>query len=45
MHCLPVRRGVEVEDQVLDGQRSIVIPQARNRMYTQMAVIKDMLGN
>ena len=44
MHCLPVRRGVEVEDRVLDSSRSIVIPQAKNRMYTQMAVISRMLG-
>lgn len=40
MHCLPVRRGVEVEDEILDGPRSVVVRQARNRMYTQMAVLK-----
>ena len=44
MHCLPVRRGVEVEDQVLDSPRSIVIQQARNRMYTQMSVLYKLLG-
>ena len=33
MHCLPVRRGVEVADRILDGPRSIVIKGARNRLY------------
>ncbi len=44
MHCLPVRRGVVVADRVLDGPRSVVIPQARNRMLAQMAVLHRMLG-
>jgi N-acetylornithine carbamoyltransferase len=44
MHCLPVRRGVVVADKILDGPRSIVIPQARNRMLAQMAVLHKMLG-
>jgi N-acetylornithine carbamoyltransferase len=44
MHALPVRRGVEVEDQVLDGPRSIVIPQARNRMFAQMSVLTNLLS-
>ncbi|MCG8370771.1 MAG: N-acetylornithine carbamoyltransferase [Proteobacteria bacterium] len=44
MHCLPVRRGVVVADEILDGPRSIVIPEARNRMLAQMAVLHRMLG-
>lgn len=44
MHCLPVRRGVVVSEPVLDGPRSIVIPEARNRMLAQMAVLHQMLG-
>jgi N-acetylornithine carbamoyltransferase len=44
MHCLPVRRGVVVTDDILDGPRSVVIPQARNRMLAQMAVLHQMLG-
>lgn len=44
MHCLPVRRGVVVSDAVLDGPRSIVIHEARNRMLAQMAVLHQMLG-
>jgi len=44
MHCLPVRRGVVVSEAVLDSARSIVIPEARNRMLAQMAVLHQMLG-
>ena len=44
MHCLPVRRGVEVLDSVLDSPRSVVIQQAQNRMLTQMALLHRMLG-
>ena len=45
MHCLPVRRGVEVDDEVLDSDSSAVTLQARNRMYTQMAILKHLLLN
>jgi len=45
MHCLPVRRGVVVTERVLDGLRSVVIHEARNRMLAQMAVLHQMLGN
>lgn len=44
MHCLPVRRGVTVSDEILDGPRSIVIQEARNRMLVQMAVLHQMLS-
>jgi N-acetylornithine carbamoyltransferase len=43
MHCLPVRRNVVVEDSVLDGPRSVVVHQARNRMWAQMAVLHRLL--
>jgi N-acetylornithine carbamoyltransferase len=45
MHCMPVRRGVTVTDNVLDGPRSVVIAEARNRMLVQMAVLHRMLCN
>jgi N-acetylornithine carbamoyltransferase len=45
MHCLPVRRGVVVSEAVLDGPRSVVIHEARNRMLAQMAVLYEMLGS
>lgn len=43
MHCLPVRRGVVVTEDVLEGPRSVVIHQARNRMWAQMAILYDIL--
>jgi len=44
MHCLPVRRNVEVTDEVIDGKNSIVIDEAENRMWAQMAIIKSLLN-
>ncbi len=44
MHCLPVRRGVVVADEILDGPRSVVVQEAQNRMYAQMAVLHRMLA-
>lgn len=44
MHCLPVRRGVVVSEDVLDGPRSVVIHEAHNRMLAQMAVLHRMLA-
>lgn len=44
MHCMPVRRGVSVTDRILDGPRSIVIAEARNRMLVQMALLHRMLS-
>jgi len=44
MHCLPVRRGVVVADEILDGPRSVVIQEAQNRMYAQMAVLHQLLA-
>jgi N-acetylornithine carbamoyltransferase len=44
MHCLPVRRNVAVADEVLDGPRSVVQHEARNRMVVQMAVLHRLLA-
>jgi N-acetylornithine carbamoyltransferase len=44
MHCLPVRRNVAVADEVLDGPRSAVLREARNRMVVQMAVLHRLLA-
>jgi N-acetylornithine carbamoyltransferase len=43
MHCLPVRRNVVAKDEVLDGPRSVVVHEARNRMWAQMAVLYRLL--
>lgn len=38
-HVLPVLRGEEATDEVLDGPHSVIYPQAENGMYTKMAVL------
>lgn len=43
MHCLPVRRNVIVTDDVLDGPRSLVIEEAKNREYAAQAVLMRIL--
>ncbi|MBC5773364.1 acetylornithine carbamoyltransferase [Pontibacter sp. KCTC 32443] len=43
MHCLPVRRNVELSDEILDGANSLVLEQANNRTYAAQAVLKRML--
>ena len=40
MHCLPVGRGEEVTDEVIDGDQSVVWRQALNRVHAQKAIIK-----
>lgn len=40
LHCLPVRRNVVVDDEVLDGPRSAVLDEAENRMYAQQAILE-----
>ena len=45
MHCLPVRRNVVVEDEVLDSEQSAVIKQANNRTYAAQIVLKNVLEN
>lgn len=44
MHCLPVRRNVEVTDEVIDSKQSIIIDQAENRMWAQMALMSQLLS-
>lgn len=39
MHAMPVRRNVEVTDEVLDGPRCLIYDQAENRLHTQKAVL------
>jgi N-succinyl-L-ornithine transcarbamylase len=43
MHCLPVRRNVELPDELLDGPRSLIPLQAENRLYSATVVMKKML--
>lgn len=43
MHCLPVRRGLIVTDDVIEGKNSLVIPEAGNREFSAETVIKRIL--
>ncbi|MGA3404503.1 MAG: ornithine carbamoyltransferase [Candidatus Bathyarchaeia archaeon] len=43
-HVLPVLRGEEATDEVLDGPHSVIYPQAENGMYTKMAVLALTMG-
>ena len=43
MHCLPLRRNVEVSDEVLDGSRSLLTQQAINRTWSAQAVLSEVL--
>jgi N-succinyl-L-ornithine transcarbamylase len=44
MHCLPVRRNVELSDEILDGPNSIVTQEAANRVWAAQAVISEILS-
>jgi N-succinyl-L-ornithine transcarbamylase len=43
MHCLPVRRNVELSDEVLDSTHSLVTQQAGNRVWAAQAVLSEIL--
>ena len=43
MHCLPVRRNVELSDEVLDSENSIVTQQAANRVWAAQVVLSEIL--
>jgi len=43
MHCLPVRRNIELSDEILDGPNSIITQEASNRVWAAQAVISSLL--
>jgi N-succinyl-L-ornithine transcarbamylase len=43
MHCLPVRRNIELSDEILDSPHSIVTQQAANRVWAAQAVLSNMI--
>lgn len=44
MHCLPVRRNVELSDEILDSKNSIVTQEAGNRVWAAQAVLANILN-
>ena len=44
MHCLPVRRNIELSDEILDSKRSLVTQQAANRVWAAQAVFSEILN-
>lgn len=43
MHCLPVRRNIELSDEILDGPNSIITREASNRVWAAQAVLNEIL--
>ncbi len=45
MHCLPVRRDLELSSEILDGPNSLIIKEAGNRVWAVQVILKRMLEN
>jgi ornithine carbamoyltransferase len=44
MHCMPAHRGDEISDGAIDGERSVVVEQAENRLHTEKSLLVFLLG-
>jgi ornithine carbamoyltransferase len=44
LHCLPAHPGEEISAEVLYGERSAVWDQAENRLHTQKALLRELVG-
>jgi N-succinyl-L-ornithine transcarbamylase len=45
LHCLPVRRNVELSDEILDGANSLVTKEASNRIWAAQAVLSELIAD
>lgn len=45
MHCLPVRRNLELSDELIDGENSLILAQAENRVFATQTVLKKIIEN
>jgi ornithine carbamoyltransferase len=44
LHCLPAYRGLEISDEVMEGPRSLIFPQAENRLHFQKGLLAVLMG-
>jgi ornithine carbamoyltransferase len=44
LHCMPAHRGMEISAEVFDGERSVVIDEAENRLHAQKAIVLTLIG-
>lgn len=45
MHCLPVRRNLELSDELIDGENSLILAQAENRVFATQTILKKIIEN
>lgn len=44
MHCMPIDRGYEATDAVVDGPQSVIYDEAENRLHVQKALMALTMG-